>query len=564
MFDKKELLKKELKNAEDIKPLVDEILSRKIDSLEDMKKIIKDYSLLMAFISEKIALAYIDMTCNTNKEEKVNFFQNLYGNIVPYVEEKKTEIYKKLKESKYWDDLGEYYNRYKQIIEAELKTFNKDNLKLMVESQQLTGEYGQLTGNLMIDFRGEKKTVQQMGIYLKDKDRETRKEAWIALSDKRLEISDKVSEIYDKLVHIRHNMAKNAGFNDFIDYTFVAKRRFDYTKEDCLNFHMTVKENALPYYERVLEKQKKRLGIDTMKPWDKLGVSEDDKVLKPFSSGKELLDAVINIFDKIDTKLGDNLRDMLKNNLFDLESREGKAPGGYNYPLELQNKPFIFMNSTGLHRDLVTLLHEGGHATHTYLTGHIEETEYRETPSEIAELASMSMELISMDYWDTVYTSDKDLRQAKREQIEGIIKFFPWAAIVDRFQFFVYQNPEMSMEERNTLFDSIFVEFGEKYIDWSDIELKRRQIRWQEQIHIIEVPFYYIEYAFSQLGAVQVWMNYRKDPKKAVEMYLDALRAGNTLSIKGMYERAGIKFDFSKELMTEIMTFLENELESLE
>ncbi len=562
-MDKKSLQNKKIKSVEDIKPYIDEILSRDIKSSEDLESLIKDYSLIMAFVSENIALAYIDMTCHATDKEKVDFFNNLYAQIAPYVEEKKIEFYKKIKSSPYWNALPEYYDRYKKIVESSLKVFNKENLKLMVEDQKLTTEYSGIVGGITVNFRGKEYTVQQMSVFLKDKDRETRKEAWTLITDKKREVSDKIANIYDKLVEIRHNMAKNAGFKNFIDYTFEAKHRFDYTKDDCLKFHKTVLDVGVPAYGRYVERLKKRLNVETVKPWDKAGTSPEDKVLKPFNTGKELLDAVIEIFDSIDRRLGDNLRDMLNEGLFDLETRKGKAPGGYNYPLELRGKPFIFMNSSGIHRDLVTLLHEGGHATHTYLSNHIPVIEYKEVPSEVAELASMSMELISMDKWNLVYKDENELKQAKREQIEGIISFFPWAVVVDRYQFFVYDKPDMTKEERNEIFEKLYLEYGEKFIDWSGIDTYKRKIRWQEQLHIIEVPFYYIEYAFSQLGAVQVWMNYKDNPQKALNDYLNALKLGNEVSIKEMYETAGISFDFSEELFSKVISFLENELENL-
>jgi oligoendopeptidase F len=304
--------------------------------------------------------------------------------------------------------------------------------------------------------------------------------------------------------------------------------------------------------------RKHSLGVDVLRPWDKAVDPEGREALKPFNNGKELTDKTIGVFQRLDPYLGQCLSIMKEMGHLDLESRIGKAPGGYNYPLAELGVPFIFMNATSTLRDMVTIMHEGGHAIHNFLTRDLELNDFKSTPSEVAELASMSMELISMDHWNIFFTEAGDLQRAKREHLEDLIETLPWVATIDKFQHWIYENPDHTAAERVDQWNRIFDAFTDSHTDWSGLQLAK-DFLWQKQLHLYEVPFYYIEYGMAQLGAIAVWRNFRKDPAKGLKGYQDALRLGYLRTIPEVYEAANVKFDFSRNYIRELMTFVREE-----
>ncbi|MGZ3874546.1 MAG: M3 family metallopeptidase, partial [Mucilaginibacter sp.] len=310
------------------------------------------------------------------------------------------------------------------------------------------------------------------------------------------------------------------------------------------------------------QKRKEALKLDALKPWDMDVDISGKPALKPFNSGDELIEKSIRCFSNINRYLGERLEIMKDNHLFDVESRKGKAPGGYNYPLSETGAPFIFMNSANTFRDLTTMVHEGGHAVHTFLTADLELNDFKHCPSEVAELASMSMELISMDNWDVYFDNEEDLKRAKRDQLFDVLKTLPWVAVVDQFQHWIYTNPGHTDAERTEAWIQIYEPFGAGFADWSGLEEAERNL-WQKQLHIFEVPFYYIEYGMAQLGAIAVWKNYKENPEKGLQQYLDALKLGYTKTIKEIYETAGIKFDFSAAYVKELAEFVKLEMDKL-
>ena len=302
--------------------------------------------------------------------------------------------------------------------------------------------------------------------------------------------------------------------------------------------------------------------IADYRPWDTSVDEEGLPPLKPFANAQELIDRTIECFNKLDPFFGECIDTMQKLKRLDLDSRLGKAPGGYQYPLYETDVPFIFMNSVGLHRDLVTMVHEGGHAIHSFLDFNLELVDFKSPPSEVAELASMSMELMSMEHWDVFFKTEEELKRAKRQQLESVMDTLPWIAAIDRFQHWLYTNPDHTLEQRYEEWERIIGDFGSNEINYKGLENNLRR-RWQVQLHLFEVPFYYIEYGFAQLGAIAVWRNYKTNPKKAVEDYKKALALGYTKSIPKIYETAGVKFDFSPDYIKELMDFVKAEYENI-
>jgi oligoendopeptidase F len=368
--------------------------------------------------------------------------------------------------------------------------------------------------------------------------------------------------LYTELIERRHQVAVNAGFANYRDYKFQELGRFDYTKEDCLNFHSAIKKQIVPIVKILQQEKLVKLGKDKFKPWDSEVDPDGKQPLKPFKTGKELLSGTINMFREIDTYFSDCLTTMDEMAYLDLDSKEGKAPGGYNYPLYEIGVPFIFMNAVGAQRDLVTMVHEGGHAVHSFLSRDLELTGFKSLPSEVAELASMSMELLTMNLWNEFYENEDDFKRAKKEQLESILKIMPWIAQIDEFQHWVYENPKHSVAERHAKWMLISKEYGTGLTDWTGYE-EVQATAWQRQMHLFEVPFYYIEYAIAQLGALGVWKNSMTNFPKAIEDYKNALRLGYTKSIPEIYATAGIKFDFTEEYLKELADFVKNELEKL-
>ncbi|MDQ0970048.1 oligoendopeptidase F [Flavobacterium sp. W4I14] len=548
---------------ENLEPLFTELQNREITSTAELEHWLKDRSELEAALEEDFAWRYIKMSCDTANEELVKNFQYFATEIEPKISPLANELNKKFVESPFMNELDkEKYFVYSRAIKKALALYCDENIELFTELQVKQQKYQRITGAMSVELNGQEYTLEQASIFIKDLNREVRENAWKTIQQRRLIDKDDLNVLFDELIKLRNQVALNAGFENYRDYMFQALGRFDYTPQDCYDFANAIEKEIVPILKEQAEKRREALGLEVLKPWD-LEVSISGKpALKPFNNGEELIDKSIACFNAIDEKLGSKLATMKANNLFDVESRKGKAPGGYNYPLAETGAPFIFMNSANSLRDLTTMVHEGGHAIHTFLTADLELNDFKHCPSEVAELASMSMELISMDNWDVYFDNEEDLNRAKKEQLADVLKTLPWVAVIDQFQHWIYTNPNHTAADREETFKQIFNRFGAGFADWTDLEQQFGN-GWQKQLHLFEVPFYYIEYAIAQLGAIAVWKNYKEDPKKALEQYLAALSLGYTKPMNEIYETAGIKFDFSAEYVKELADFVKDELEKL-
>ena len=548
---------------ENLEPLFTELQNREISSAAELEQWLKDRSELEAALEEDFAWRYIRMSCDTANEELVKNFQYFATEIEPKISPLANELNKKFVESPFMDDLDkEKYFVYSRAIKKALELYRDENIELFTELQVKQQKYQSTTGAMSVELNGQEYTLEQASIFIKDLNREVRENAWKTIQQRRLVDKDDLNILFDELIKLRNQVALNAGFENYRDYMFQALGRFDYTPQDCYDFANAIEKEIVPILKEQAEKRREALGLEVLKPWD-LEVSISGKpALKPFNNGAELIDKSIACFNAIDEKLGSKLATMKANNLFDVESRKGKAPGGYNYPLAETGAPFIFMNSANSLRDLTTMVHEGGHAIHTFLTANLELNDFKHCPSEVAELASMSMELISMDNWDVYFDNEEDLNRAKKEQLADVLKTLPWVAVIDQFQHWIYTNPNHPAADREETFKQIFNRFGAGFADWTDLEQQFGN-GWQKQLHLFEVPFYYIEYAIAQLGAIAVWKNYKENPEKALEQYLAALALGYTKPMNEIYETAGIKFDFSAEYVKELASFVKDELEKL-
>ena len=414
-----------------------------------------------------------------------------------------------------------------------------------------------------IDFDGEARTLPYMGRILEETNRTRRESAFRAIWDRVLQDTDKIETIFDAQIELRAKMAGNAGFSDYRELRFRQLERFDYTPQDCADFHDSIEKVVVPLLAERQRRRRTKLGLDELRPWD-IGVDVEGRPpLRPFEEANDLVSGCRTIFGRIDNSLGEHFDVLIDGELLDLESRKGKAPGGYQCNFQESRKPFIFMNAAGKQGDVETLLHEGGHAFHSLEARHHDLISNRDAPIEFCEVASMAMELLGTPHLDVFYENEEMVRRARIDHLEGIIALFPWVGMIDSFQHWIYTHPNHSRQERIEQWLLIMNRFGTGEIDWSGLEEIRAR-RWIRQPHLFSVPFYYIEYAIAQLGALQVWRNYRNDPIEAVRIYREGLSLGNTRPLKELYESAGIRFDFSRENLEELIGIVSDELKLLE
>jgi oligoendopeptidase F len=545
-------------------PYFERLSQTEINSLDDLIAFCQNRSELESYLSENFAWRYIKMSCDNQNEALQQSYQQFVNEIMPNASVFEDAWNNKVMQSPFAAELPENgYSIMLRGLQKSIEIFREENIPLFTELQNLQTQYGAATGALMVEIDGEEKTLQQANAYLESNDREKRKEVYEKVSNTRLAIQEKLDDLFDQLIQKRHQVALNAGFQNYRDYAFASLGRFDYTPADCFEFHEAVAKTVVPMINRQAQKRKAGLRLEQLKPWDKAVDILGRNPLKPFETGEELLSKTIQVFEQMDPFLGNCLTEMIKLNRFDLDSRKGKNPGGYNYPLEESGFPFIFMNAAGQVRDMVTLLHEGGHAVHSILTKDLALNAFRNFPSEVAELASMSMELITMEHWDAYFANPEDAKRAKIKHLEDILDTLPWVATIDAFQHWIYENPSHSTSERNEAWNRIYGQFSDTVTDWSGLEMVKTKL-WQKQLHLFEVPFYYIEYAIAQLGALAVWRNYCQNPSKAIDQYLNALSLGYTKPIKEIYATAGIEFNFSQTYIQELMDFLAQKIQQLE
>ena len=548
---------------EKIQPLFEDLLKREINSASELEQWMSDRSELSAVLEEDMAWRYIKMNIDTtNKElsDKFHFWiKEISPNIAPYSH----KLNVKLIECKHLNDLdADKYQIYLRGVKKSIEIFREENIPLFTEMEAKQQEYGAIAAKMSIEVNGEKLTMQKAQLLLKETNRSTREEVYNKIQTRRFEDEKALDDLFNELIELRQKIAHNAGFQNYRDYMFAAMGRFDYTATDCYSFHSAIEQEIVPIITSFEKERKEKLGYVNYKAWDTKVDVEGLSALKPFEGGKQLTDLTIECFKRLKPYFGECIAIMQEMKHLDLESKEGKAPGGFMYPLYEIGVPFIYMNAVGSQRDLVTMVHEGGHAIHSFLSRNLELTEFKSTPSEVAELASMSMELLSMKHWDVFYSDENELKRAKKEQLEKALEGLPWIAAIDKFQHWIYTTKHSS-EERKQKWIEIDQELGNQVINWEGQE-NSHAIMWQRQLHLYEVPFYYIEYGMAQLGAIAIWREFILKGEEALDNYIEALKLGYTKSISKIYETAGIKFDFSAPYVKELAEFIKIELSKID
>lgn len=548
---------------EALEPLFNDLAQRSIQSADDLRAWLRDRSELESAISEDFGWRYIKMTCYTEDKSLLERYQDFVENIQPKIAPVSDLLNRKVAESPFLSQLAneEGYAILIRNLKKDIEIFREANVPIFTEINLESQKYAQLNGAMTIAWKGQELTMQQASVLLQETDRSVREDVYKLLTERRLRDKETLDSLFTKLIELRHQVAVNAGFSNFRDYMFKSYGRFDYTPQDCFNFHEAISSEVVPLLEELAEKRKEEMQVASLRPWDKAVDPLGRPPLKAFTGGRDLTTKGIEVFRRLDPFLGDCLTTMDAMGHLDLESRKGKAPGGYNYPLAEIGIPFIFMNATSTMRDMTTLMHEGGHAVHNFLTKDLALADFKSPPMEVAELASMAMELLSMDHWDVFFENPQDLARARQEQLEDIIETLPWVATIDKFQHWIYEHPAHTPEQRLRRWNITYQEFADTVTDWSGIESARDYL-WQKQLHLYEVPFYYIEYGMAQLGAIAVWRNFKQNNREGLAGYQRALKLGNLRTIPEIYKAAGIKFDFSKSYIRELMNFVRSEMKS--
>ena len=546
---------------QDIQPFYEKLLARPLSSLSALRQWFLDRDELEGALAEDAGWRYIRMTCDTTDETHRANYEALVREILPEKVALSHQLNEKALESPHAQDLQQEtgFGILLRCLANSLRIYHPDNVPLLTQIKLKAQEYGQIVGAMIVQLKGETLTMQQAAVYLEGADRAWREAVYTQIGQRRLEAKDSLDEVYSTLIRDRHQMALNTGFKNFRDYAFVSLNRFDYTPEDCFTFHRAVEKEVVPLLTDLAQERQAVLGIDVLRPWDHQADLTGQPPLRPFRDTAELLQKTITVFERVDPFLGDCLRTMREMKHFDLASRKGKAPGGYNYPLHETGVPFIFMNATATFRDVIVLMHEGGHAVHSFLMQDLPLHDFKYVPSELAELASMSMELITIDHWDVFFAEEADLQRAKKEHLVRIIEVLAWVATIDQFQHWVYEHPHHTPTQRLAAWNEIFDRFADQVTDWTGLEAYK-DVLWQKQLHLFEVPFYYIEYGIAQLGALAAWKRYKEQPEQGLKQYLEALKLGYTQSVPDVYATAGIPFDFSSAHINELIQFAKNQL----
>ncbi|MFV9504873.1 MAG: M3 family oligoendopeptidase [Oscillochloridaceae bacterium umkhey_bin13] len=453
-------------------------------------------------------------------------------------------------------------------MRADAALFREANLPLLSEERRLGNEYNKVIGAQTVTWEGQELTLQQVGPLLQDPDRAVRERAWRLASERQLADRTAINAVWQDLLALRRTLAANADMPDYRAYAWQLRKRFDYTPDDCLRFHEAIETTAVPAAARVYARRAARLGLDRLRPWDVEGRAKGETMLRPFADGTDLAARSEAVLHKVDPELGANFTIMRHEQLLDLESRKGKAPGGYCTSFPVVGRPFIFMNAVGLPTDVRTLLHEAGHAFHVFATNDLPYHHQRSYPIEFAEVASMAMELLAAPYLRAhdggFYSDEAAYARARVEHLEGILTFWPYMAVVDGFQHWVYTNPDEAADPAacDAAWDRLWARFMGG-IDWSSLDAER-MTGWHRKLHIYRYPFYYVEYGLAQLGAVQVWRNALSDQAAAVAAYRKALALGGTATIPDLFATAGARFAFDPATMGQAVDLIETTIAELE
>jgi len=537
-----------------------ELAERAVGSLTEFEQWLLDWSELDAAFDEEGTRRRVEMTRATDDPQRERRYLHFVENVQPQREPWHDKLRRKFSELAGRFPLPrKRYEVLERSIRNSIEIFRAENIPLQVEDAKLQQQYQKITGAMTVTYCGRELTLQQLARYLEEPDRQVREQTYRLGSERFLSDADALDDIYDRMVRIRHQMARNAGLPTYREYAFKAMERFDYTPDDCIAFHEAIAEVVVPAATLLAEQRRRKLKLQTLRPWDLAVDPENRPPLRPFDNEERFTQGCSRIFHQVSRELGQIFDLMCRRDLLDLSSRKGKAPGGYMSAFAERREPFIFMNAVGTEGDVRTLLHEGGHAFHTWACRHEPIYAYRGYPIEFAEVASMGMELLSLPHLEEFYGHETD--RARKRFLEDIVDFFPFMARVDAFQHWVYTHVDAGREGRKDEWVRLGRRFS-PFVDRSGLERDERH-SWHRKLHFFEAPFYYVEYGIAQLGALQVWMNSRRDYEQAVAFYRNGLALGAARPLPELFEAAGCKFDFSQQTLRPLIEALMAEIERL-
>jgi len=547
---------------DDILPWYTELLERPL-APDDAESWLEDWSTLEAALMEAHSRANVAYSCDTADAAKEAAFLRFSKDIGPLRNEQTVKLANRLLETGYTrDDMQTTLRRF----QTDKDLFREENMPLESELQQLNADYNKRTGGMKVEWDGEEIPLPRLAKYLLDPDRDIRERAFRLQFAPYIEQREGLADIFDRQLEKRQRVARNAGFENYLEYTFQSKHRYDYTPEDCRSWHDAVAQTFVPAVGRRMERRKHQMSLDSLRPWDTGHDPEGREPLTPYDTVTQLNSTAQTIFGRVDPVFGDQFQTMIDEELLDLESRQGKRPGGFCTSFPDSKRPFIFMNASGVARDVRTLLHEAGHAFHGFAAFDLPFVFQRHPGSEMAEVASMSMELLaapSLHVSTGGYYNEDDYRRARVDHLEGVLDIFPWVATVDAFQHWLYTNPDAAdRDARDAYFRELWTRF-DPHTDWSGLDAER-SARWHKQLHLFLYPFYYIEYGIAQSGALQVWRNSLEDLAGAVKAYRDALALGGSRPLPELFDAAGARMIFDADGMGELVGLVESEIESLE
>ena len=556
----------EMQNWEwkDYEPYFENLINQNVDktNINTWMKHWSDFSELIGEVGTEV---YVATTVDTTDEDAKKRFNAFLENVSENASSKNQLLRKKLLESGTVPDDFEIPLR---SIKSEVELFRQNNLPLMTKDSKLSKEYDAIIGAQTVEWEGKEITITQLGPVLLETNRERREKAWRLAAERRLKDRKKINEVWKKTLKTRINIAKNANKDNYRSWRWEYLSRFDYTPDDCLNFHSAIEKVVMPFANKLIKKRKEELGLEVLKPWDLSVDPLNRSPLKPFRDADELEEKCHNIFNAVDKELGNHFKIMREEKLLDLANRKGKAPGGYCTEYYHRRLPFIFMNAVGTHSDVQTMLHEGGHAFHVFESNQLPYSAQRDVGMEFAEVASMSMELLSSPYLTKDFGGFYNKEEAKRARIEHLektIMFLPYMAVVDAFQHWAYTNPEDAMETDNC--DSKWTELWKRFQVYDDLDSNEFKdviaTGWHNKLHIFHVPFYYVEYGMAQLGAIQVWGNALDNQEKAVSQYRNALSLGGNATLPELFNAAGAKFAFDDNMLTYAVNLIEQQIRKI-
>lgn len=544
-------------------PYFQELLDTPLDSTT-LEAWISAWSRLSEAVDEVYMRLYVATTVNTADKQAEAHYNSFLEEIYPQAQAADQKAKEKLLTSGLCPS---GFERPLQGIQAEAAIFCAENLPLLAEELKLNNEYDQISGAQTIHWEGQELTLMQARPLMQDTDRARRETVWRLEMERHDQDRHVINDLWVRLLHLRVRQAANAGLPDYRAYCWQHLGRFDYTPQDCLNFHAAIEEVVVPAARRIYERRRQRLGVATLRPWD-LDVDPLNRpALRPFKEVKLLEEKVAHIFQQVDPQLGGYFEILRRNGLLDLDNRKNKAPGGYCTYFQVSRLPFIFMNAVGIHDDVLTLLHEGGHCFHDFEKAHLPWMRQRQIGNEIAEVASMSMELLASPYLaddGRGFYSPAEAARARIEHLEGALLFWPYMAVVDAFQHWAYLNVEEAA--RPELCDQTWAALWERFmpgVDWSGFETEMAT-GWHRKPHIHQMPFYYVEYGLALLGALQIWRNASQDQARAVTAYRRALALGATRSLPELFAAAEVRFAMDAETLGQVIDLIENTLTTLE